>query len=313
VIIDVAGTIEEGRRILATKRDYYELLIVDLLWVPMGEVEGQQAEAARGLELVEYASKTPGLAIVAVSVGDAQHYPMLLEDAKEAGADVASYRGAIQGASHGRGKYGWDAFAAEIVQAIHRHRGKNEEAGLTTQSGASRTPVAADSCFVVHGRDQKLNESFFTFLRALGLLPKEFDQVVNDSAVRSASGNPNVFDAICDGFAESFGAIVLFSPDEEVRLRAALRTPTERGWAKQPRPNVLIEAGYALRHNPGRTVLVRIGESRAASDLAGMHIQTLDNSEGSRGAFAERLRAVGFAVRTDGQHWRTAGTLEPTS
>jgi len=60
--------------------------------------------------------------------------------------------------------------------------------------------------------------------------------------------------------------VVLFSPDDEAKLRAeflkATDGPDERTLTGQPRPNVLFEAGMAFGSKPDNTVSVQLGEMR---------------------------------------------------
>ena len=165
-----------------------------------------------------------------------------------------------------------------------------------------------NSLFVVHGRDSKLNEDMFAFLRAIGLNPMEWTQ-----AVKAAKGaNPNVTDIVKGALQKVQGVIVLFSPDEEARLKSKFRGPKdEKSLQNQARPNVIFEAGIALGAHHEKTLLVEVGDVRKISDIAGMHILHFNNSATSRKELAQRLKdKLKFKVDTSGDSWLTVGNFD---
>src|SRR5919112_4861355 len=104
------------------------------------------------------------------------------------------------------------------------------------------TPGAVDprAVFVVHGRNLAARKAVFDFLRVIDLRPLEWDEV----ARQTRSGSPFVFEILERGFEIAQAIVILLTPDEEVTLRAALRTEPNDAKARfQPRPNVLFEAG----------------------------------------------------------------------
>lgn len=169
-----------------------------------------------------------------------------------------------------------------------------------------------NSIFVVHGRDTKLNEDMFVFLRAIGLNPMEWSQ-----AIKEAKGaNPNVGEVIHNAMKLVQGVIVMFSPDEQAKLRTKFcstkdkknRLNTLEG---QARPNVIFEAGLALGAHAEKTLLVQVGDTRDISDIAGKHMLHLNNSPASRKELAQRLKdKLKFKVELSGDHWLTVGNLE---
>ena len=66
--------------------------------------------------------------------------------------------------------------------------------------------------FVVHGRDGRLRDDFFAFLRALGLQPIEWSEALK----LTAKATPYVGEAIESAFKNAQAVIVLLSPDDEV-------------------------------------------------------------------------------------------------
>jgi predicted nucleotide-binding protein len=182
------------------------------------------------------------------------------------------------------------------------------------RSRATKKPVVIinnNSIFVVHGRDIQLNTDMFAFLRALGLNPLEWSQ-----AIKGARGaNPHVDDVIYDAMEKVQGVLVMFSPDEEARLKAQFCNTLDKkkGIHKldgQARPNVIFEAGLALGAHSKKTLLVQVGDVRDISDIAGKHLVHLSNSAASRKELAQRLKTkLKFKVDTTGTDWLTIGNF----
>lgn len=177
---------------------------------------------------------------------------------------------------------------------------------LRPSSGhAASAPTDPKDVFVIHGRQLLLE--FHDFLRALALKPLEWCEA------RRLTGNPNPYAwEIVDTALSRAGAIVaLLTPDDEARLIPQLWSADdnvfEKDHLRQPRQNVLFEAGVAYGRAPQRTVLVRVGSHRPMSDLAGHHILQLDDSPQSRQAVAAALRTAGCPVEVSGTDWLSAG------
>jgi len=178
------------------------------------------------------------------------------------------------------------------------------------QAPALRRPRAIqttkdNSIFVVHGRDAKLNEDMFGFLRAIGLNPKEWSQAIKDAK----GANPNVGQVINKAMKQAQGVLVMFSPDEDAKLKSKFCGVKDRkkGLDKldgQARPNVLFEAGLALGAHPDKTLLVQVGDTRDISDIAGMHLINLSDDPNSRKELAQRLATkLKFRVDMTGTSW----------
>ncbi|MBZ5588198.1 MAG: nucleotide-binding protein [Acidobacteriia bacterium] len=163
------------------------------------------------------------------------------------------------------------------------------------------------SVFVVHGRDDPARRELFTFLRALGLQPIEWNQAIK----MTGQGSPYVGTILDTAFREAAAVVVLLTPDDEARLRKDFlktRDPVhERQLTGQARANVLFEAGMAFGRNPASTVLVQLGEVRPFSDVAGRHVVHLGNDAGSRQELATKLANAGCNVDTSGTDWLSAG------
>ena len=163
--------------------------------------------------------------------------------------------------------------------------------------------------FVVHGRDSRLRDDFFSFLRALGLQPIEWSEALK----LTGKATPYTGEAIESAFKNAQAVIVLLSPDDEVRLSPELwkdkEDENEKEIRIQARPNVLFEAGMAFGTHHDRTLLVEVGQVKAFSDVAGRHVVRLSNSSDRRNEIAERLRTAGCDVSTSGDDWLTTGNF----
>ena len=164
--------------------------------------------------------------------------------------------------------------------------------------------------FVVHGRNEKLRQSMFIFLRSIGLKPIEWTEAVK----WTESGSPHVDEILNVAFNRAQAIVVLMTPDDEARLRLEFQSGNdpshEKDLTPQARPNVIFEAGMALGRDPDRTVLVEIGQLRPFSDIAGRHTVRLDDSAAKRQDLAMRLRTAGCPVNLDGTDWHEAGEFQ---
>lgn len=175
--------------------------------------------------------------------------------------------------------------------------------------GAEPDARSASRVFVVHGRNARVRDGVFAFLRELGLEPIEWHQAV----AATGQGAPFIGDIVRTGLEMAHAAVVLFTPDEVAYLRPDLGNGVDdpdTNPAMQSRPNVLFEAGMALAMVPDRTILVEIGQVRLFTDISGRHTIRLGNDEGSRQQLALRLEGAGLPVSWDAD-WRHAGDLTP--
>jgi predicted nucleotide-binding protein len=163
--------------------------------------------------------------------------------------------------------------------------------------------------FVVHGRNIKIRNSLFTFLKVLGLEPLDWTALVE----LTGNPTPHINEILRVGFKFANSAVVLLTPDDEARVREEFRMPDdseyERKLTPQPRQNVLFEAGMAMAYFPDRTVLLQVGSSRPFSDIAGVHLIKLDNSLERRRDFAKRLKMAGCEIvdLNTSIDWQNAG------
>jgi predicted nucleotide-binding protein len=208
-------------------------------------------------------------------------------------------RGAVNAAT-GTGQPVWPVVSAdERVSGVKR---------ATTGKKPLKAPKAKDNTvFVVHGRNEPLRKSMFDFLRALGLNPREWGH-----ALLTAKGaNPWTLEVIDAAMAKAQAVVVLFSPDDEAKLKDEFCGKNERrteGKLKgQPRANVIFEAGLALGRHFKKALLVQVGEVRGFTDILGKHIPKLTNDPAKKNDIANRLAKIGCKVDTSGDDWRNTG------
>lgn len=180
-----------------------------------------------------------------------------------------------------------------------------------------RASVAAtkdNSMFVVHGRDTKLNDDMYAFLATIGIVPFEWDHAIK--AAKGGGANPIVGDVIRQAMERVQGVMVLFSPDEEAKIRTRFASEQDRTKGhhlkgNQPRPNVIFEAGLALGAHSDKTILVQVGTVREISDIAGKHMVTLSNSFADRKRLADRLQSkLKFKIDLTGTAWQKIGNFD---
>jgi predicted nucleotide-binding protein len=167
--------------------------------------------------------------------------------------------------------------------------------------------------FVVHGRDDEARSAVFGLLRALGLQPWEWGQMVADLG-QTAPFNGQV---VAHGLLKAQATVVLLTPDDVAYLHPDLHhgqePEHERRRTGQPRPNVLIELGMALMAAEARTIIVEFGRLRPVADLAGRNVVRFDGSRAAVDKLAARLRTAGCQVDTQGVDWTSLARFSELS
>jgi hypothetical protein len=147
----------------------------------------------------------------------------------------------------------------------------------------------------------------FDFLRAIGLEPREWTQVLAEAIKETGSGAPYIGDILDVAFRKAWAAVVLVTGDDYAKLRVELASEGEADpetkLTPQARPNVIFEAGMAIAKYEDRTILVEIGKLRPWSDIRGRYTIRLDNSPEKKKELVEVLKAVGCAVDDSGTSW----------
>jgi len=160
---------------------------------------------------------------------------------------------------------------------------------------------AADrkAVMVIYGHDTQARDALFDWLRAIGLRPREWNQLVTGTG----TGSPYIGQVLDHAFQQAQAVVALFTPDE--RVLPAFASPGDAQVSRlQARPNVIFEAGMALVTHPDRTVLVLLGPQELPSDLAGRHhIRLSTTSSEPLHELAGRLRCAGCDTDTTGSDW----------
>ena len=201
-------------------------------------------------------------------------------------------------------------FAQEITdQLITGPPGWDSEENKVSPE-ESRPQKESRNVFIVHGRNLVARDALFEFLRSLDLHPMEWSE--NVTAAGKAS--PYIGEILDAAFSRAHAVVVLFTPDDEARLKEPFRAetdpPYEAQLTGQARQNVLFEAGMAMARNQDRTVLVELGDLRPFSDIAGLHAIRLNNTTERRQELAQRLQIAGCPVSLQGTDWHKAGDFE---
>lgn len=170
------------------------------------------------------------------------------------------------------------------------------------RADASRATTFATNrkaVMVIYGHDTEANTALFDWLRAIGLQPQGWNQLVR----ASGSASPYIGDVLKEAFRNAQAVIAYFTPDEHVIARNAL-PEDENSWRLQARPNVLIEAGMALVTHPTRTVLAVLGDQDLPSDLAGRHYLRLSHTQVEPlHDLADRLQNAGCETDLTSADW----------
>jgi predicted nucleotide-binding protein len=152
---------------------------------------------------------------------------------------------------------------------------------------------------VIYGHDTEANAALFDWLRAIGLQPQEWSQLVR----ASGSASPYIGQVLDEAFRNAQAVVAFFTPDEHVIARTA-PPEDQNSWRLQARPNVLIEAGMALVTHPERTVLAVLGHQELPSDLAGRHYIRLSHTDvAALHDLAGRLHDAGCDTDLTGTDW----------
>lgn len=216
----------------------------------------------------------------------------------------------------------WDTPTRQQFQAIKDDQWQRERVrkigmlralhALDSERASEKSATVADSrkVFVVHGRNLRLRDAMFEFLRSLGLSPIEWLEAIK----MTGQAAPYVGQILDAAFGVAQAVVVLFTGDDEAKLRSDFVSESDPAYESQltpqARPNVLFEAGMALGASQDRTILVTIGNLRPFSDIAGRQAVRLDNSPEKRQELAERLRIAKCAVDTGGTDWLKSGDFE---
>jgi len=159
---------------------------------------------------------------------------------------------------------------------------------------------------VVHGRNNRARDALFTFLRALGLEPIEWEEAIAETGI----GAPHNFDAVRAAMDVAKAVVVVLTAEDQAGLLPALagtQDDEDLALRGQPRQNVILEAGLAMGVDRSRTILVEIGPIRRASDFDGLNTVRLSNSPQSRSALRSRLKTACCDINENAGDWIDPG------
>jgi len=193
---------------------------------------------------------------------------------------------------------------------IHNHGvepdGDDRAPRAGTETAAQLMADRARNVFVVYGRDRQARDAVFGLLHALDLRPLEWEKLVH----ASAEGSPFLGKVVADAPSLAQAAVVILTPDDEVRLHPELRNDVEDSFelprSMQPRPNVLLELGMALALFPRGTIILEFGRMRPFADMAGRTVIRFDSGSAPHiglKAVAGRLKNAGCLVDDQGTDW----------
>lgn len=197
-----------------------------------------------------------------------------------------------------------EALAHDPVPAAGEPARGGTERHVSTagRRASSARPGEADrdqkAVMVIYGHDEEANVALFDWLRAVGLIPQEWTELVRKAGTIS----PYMSQVLDQAFTTVQAVIAFFTPDEYV---TGVTTPPSRppAWRLQARPNVLFEAGMAFATHPDRTVLVLLGSQELPSDISGRNFVQLDGTARSLHELANRLQYAGCEVDRSGSDW----------
>jgi predicted nucleotide-binding protein len=204
------------------------------------------------------------------------------------------------------------ALILEAQRLYHPELGR-----ATMDAGKSRTVMSDNKpdprkVFVIHGRNSRIREDLFSFIRAMDLNPLEWPEAV----ALTGKASPYVGEVLDAAFREVQAVIVLLTPDDDVRLSKSLwaqgESADETKYSLQARPNVLFEAGMSMGRDPDHTLLIQVGKVKKFSDVGGRHILHLTNDAGARQAVVARLHRAGCPVSMAKADWLKAGHFDIT-
>jgi predicted nucleotide-binding protein len=124
-----------------------------------------------------------------------------------------------------------------------------------------------NTAFLICGRDNKSNDAITELMFSWGVSTMTWTRA--KVLARTTLGRtPTIFEIVQAGMRESQCIIALFTPDMNGTLRREfVRDAREGAGLRQPRANVLFEAGVALGLYPDKTILVDMGSVEIGSDF----------------------------------------------
>lgn len=191
-----------------------------------------------------------------------------------------------------------------LIKSVGQSGCKLTTSGFKSLYNMNNQPKKSENIFVVHGRNKKVRDFIFNFLRAINLKPLEWNDVIESSGKAS----PHTKEAIEKALEKSQAVLVLLTGDDEVKLKEKYfdkenDSDDEKELYPQARPNVIFEAGMAFGTHPDTTIVVQFGKVKQFSDIYGINYIKFDGKYDCRNSLANRLKNAGCSVDTSGNDW----------
>jgi predicted nucleotide-binding protein len=162
-----------------------------------------------------------------------------------------------------------------------------------TGKGIVRMSVDVRNVFVVHGRDLARKRRMFELLRAVGLNPLDWEEMIR----KMRSSSPYIGEVISYGLSVAQSIVVLMTGDDLAKLKEEFcENPSEGKLAPQARPNVLVEMGMALAIDRNRTIIAEYGQLRGVSDIHGLNTVRVAGDIEQTKRLLNRLEAAGHTI-----------------
>lgn len=188
------------------------------------------------------------------------------------------------------------AYKESVSSSAQTQTRSDEEEVRATDMAQNSDPRAV---FIVHGRNIPLKDELVRFLTHIDVRPISW----TEAAQATHKTMPFTLEIVRAGMRAARAVIVIFSPDDEARLRPQFHKEhdgaQERTLTGQARQNVLLEAGMAMALSPDRTIFVRVGRPREVSDIQGINWIDLDDGWDSRTRLLHELQAAGVQAASN--------------
>lgn len=156
-----------------------------------------------------------------------------------------------------------------------------------------------EEVFVIHGRNSKIRDSMYKFLRALGLKPVTFEEAKS----RTGLGSPTIMDILDKVINENMIILSLYTPDDIGFMNPYFHKDGDSVIEKRPvgqaRQNVIFETGLALARNREKTILVFFGEVKIYSDISWIHYMQFFDTPEIREQLKNQLESLGCQIKAD--------------
>lgn len=156
--------------------------------------------------------------------------------------------------------------------------------------------------FVIYGRNTKIRDSMYEFLKALGLKPVTFEEAKR----RTGLGSPTIMDILDNAITKDMAILSLYTPDDIGFMNPYFHKNSDSEIEKRPvgqaRQNVIFETALALAKNRNRTILVFFGEVKKYSDISWIHYVQFDDTPKIRTQLKDQLKSIDCPVQENSNY-----------